>query len=208
MHTDELFIYNLFEAILKKSSTIDGRYFIAADYGSALNSGNVGKIVTDALSGMTAIDRKYPCALQFPPVEQVSSYKKGISKFRIDMFFLTKDGATGDNTLKSEDVTTRTSRRTVQQDWADMKALAMQFRVMLNKVSRLSTLRSVIHPLNEGSDSYSRISHSGNDKVNGIWLQFYLSLSSVPCDENLTDYPEGEGSIDIPSTDPQEILPH
>lgn len=182
---------------------MEGRFFVVRS-GSDANIDNHGEIVRDFMGGLTAA-RKYPAALLFPPYETVASYSKGWSTFRMVMYFLTKDGRTGANELKTPDYNALISDHSAILDWKDMRECAGDFRVALNNLTRQPVIGSKIRPSGT-ADSIDRITWAANDKLNGVRLQFDLDLF-MPCE--LADYPDNLFSlITIPDANPHPLHKH
>lgn len=178
----EIFIYELFEEILRHSTVIEGRFAVVKS-GADLNEANHAELVRDAIGGLTDA-RKYPAAILLPPSEMVPSYHKGWSTFRMTMYFLTKHGRTGANELKTPDYDALISEHTVMQDWKDMRECAGDFRVAFNRVSR--KLISSLRENNGNPDMIERVSWTNNDMLNGVRISFDVDLF-MPCEPS--DYP-------------------
>jgi hypothetical protein len=201
---NELFIYQLFKEIFRHSTVMEGRFFVVRS-GSDTNIDNHGEIVRDFMGGLTILNKKYPAAILFPPMESVQSYAKGWSTFRMVMYFLTKDGRTGANELKTPDYNALISDHSAILDWKDMRECAGDFRVALTSLVRQPSIGSKIRTTNS-SDSIDRITWVGNDKLNGVRLQFDLELF-MPCE--LADYPDNLFSlITIPDANPHPLHKH
>jgi len=201
---NELFLYNLFEAIFQHSTVMEGR-FVVVKSGADINESNHAEIVRDALDGLQDA-RKYPVPVLLPPQEIVPSYDKGWSTFRFVMYFLTTDGRTGLNELKSPDFDTLISNHPITYDWKDMRECAGNFRVAFNKVVRQPAIINTVRDNNRNPDVYDRISWSGNDRLNGVRVSFDVDMF-MPCD--LTDYPvDLLQVITIPDLNPHPLHKH
>ena len=67
---------------------------------------------------------------------------------------------------------------------------------MLKDVMKRQEIRSIYHDSTDNIDVITRFSLMNNDKVNGVWLQFYTQLAIKPCE--LTDYDVQAAAIQIP----------
>ena len=201
---NELFIYNLFQEILNHSTVIEGRFAVIKS-GADTNESNHGELVRDALGGLTTT-RKYPAAVLLPPMEIVPSYNKGWSTYRMVMYFLTLDGRTGANELKTADYDALISDHPVTHDWKDMRECAGNFRVAFNNVVRQPSVINQVRDNHTNPDMYERISWAGNDKVNGVRVSFEVDLF-MPCD--LADYPANIAQlVNIPYLNPHPLHKH
>lgn len=183
---NEQYIYSLIRAILSKSAVIQGRFAVAEGYGNDLNADNFGDLVRDALGGIKSA-RKYPCVILMPPTDAANS-TRNYSRYNIEMFFLTQTFQDGVNDLKGIVRDTNTSAIPIQDDWAQMRNVAGQFRRAFNEVVRS---RGLVHYVREAQglpDLYRRVSLRGNDRVSGVSLNFQIDIA-IDCGD-LTDYPE------------------
>lgn len=199
----ELFLYDrdagLFKQILKKSTVIQGRYFILTT-GNEINSSNLGQYISDALNGMQAVQQKYPICLCMPP----RSFPDKTEQFVFTMFFLTRSGLTGQNKIKAIDDETQASTHHTWYDWKDMSECARNFLGMLNKVLRLPGAKHAA--LSYDGTELTRLSNIGNDNISGVRLQFRIDMG-IDCD--LNDYPEGSiDDITIPSLNIHPLHKH
>lgn len=193
---DELFLYQLFLNILKKSTVIEGRFHVSKGYGNDLNANNFDEVIKDALSTITTA-RKYPVAILFPPVEAIGDYNKGWSSFKLKMFFVTTSFYDGFGDIKAINNFNNTSDHPITYDWKDMRECAGNFRVIFDKLTRNRSLLGIIRNGQKGNDIVERFSLSNNDRISGVSISFEVELF-MPC--SLTDYSDNDISlIEIPS---------
>lgn len=191
---NELFLYQLYQNIFKASSVIEGRFAVlksAAD----INTSNFDELVKDAISGLVGT-RKYPVVLLLPIFEQVPSYERGWATMRNHMFFLTADKRNGDGSIKAINTDLNASEHPAWYDWKDMREVAGNFRTKFNEVVRSAGLLTQIRELAKGVDTYSRVSMVGNDRLNGVGLQFNVEM--FICPTSVTDY---DPAVSIPIPD-------
>jgi hypothetical protein len=184
---NELFLYQLLENILKFSSVIEGRFFVAEGYGNDLNANNLNDIVKDALSNYKPTDRKYPLSLLLPPMEIVSSNEKmnGWTRFKLEQYFLTTTGYSGVGEFKSINRATNISEHPIRYDWKDMREVAGNFRRQFLEVLRTKRILNSIRPVSDSSDIYRRFSSMNNDNLSGVSVSWEVEIY-MPC--TMADY--------------------
>lgn len=197
---DELIFDELVRTILKTSSVIEGRYWTLEHYGNELNKDTLGDLIRDELGALDTDVRKYPGVFALPPTELIDSYSEGWSTFRIQQYFLTPIGRTGDNEIKDADLDLNVSTHSIQYDFKDMRECAINFRKTFNKYLKHNKYVKYLHELKSSRDSLRRMSNVGNDNLAGVWLTWDIRMV-IDCDNS--EYPVVEN---IPPIDIDNII--
>jgi hypothetical protein len=205
---NELFLYDrdagLFKQILKLSTVIEGRYFVAPAGGPEMNTSSMGSYINDALAGITAVDRKYPCAICLPPV---SIFDERDETIVFNLLFLTRSNHTGTNELKQANVAANVSTHHTWYDWKDMKECAQSFLAVLRSVIRNRKIGEVVLisqvNLTAGMQDIYRVSGLGNDNLNGVRVSFRMELHKICAAEDYSSTAAAE--VVIP---PAELHAH
>lgn len=158
-----LYIQQVFKAILDKSKTIQGRFFVCPNWGSEMNNPNI----EDAIPIGGEKETKWPAVLLMPPQKEgyyeYSGEYKGSGtdlwdSYVIKMLFLSKNS----------------EKHTIPELWHDMDRVSKNF---------CSVFEDVINPLGGNisfDDSFKPkslpITNIGNDKLSGILLSFKLNI--------------------------------
>lgn len=203
---EDLFLHDqekgLFKSILSKSSIIEGRYFVSPDYGFNLNTENLGAFFKDEKFGLSDPSQKYPMCVCITPksfIEQEQPGSPHTERFIYDLFFLTKDGRTGQNQIKSMDKHTGQSKHHIWYDWSDMKRVSSSFISMLNKVlqKRIPVTSPFRLQFDKSFIPVKRITQVNNDVVNGVAITITVTTTyNLMCDT--PDYEDVEvGDIEI-----------
>lgn len=195
---NELALYQLFRNILAASTVMEGRFFIVRQAAAEINMSNMGSVIADVLDGQT-IQKKYPCVVMLPPTETSYATDNGYSMMRLDLYFLTLEGRTGDGDVKSPDLETNRSQHTREEDWKDMRDCAGAFSSKMKELIRVPPLSQ--YTCIGGSESYTRMTARGSDGLNGVRLSFDMMLRIDKC--SYTEYP-AETVIEIPT----DLIPH
>lgn len=196
-------VIQLFRNILAKSIVIDGRLFVVRS-GADANATNMAQLVTDALDGQTE-GQKYPCAVLLPTHKTTVNNDKGYSNLSFQMYFLTLDERTGDGEIKSRDQETNMSTHTKEMDWQDMDKVATEFRKKLRDITRLPPVTKEVREVPGSHDTMYYITEKGNDRINGVKLEFELQVADDNC--QFADYPD-DTTIDIPDFSPHPLHTH
>lgn len=195
---NEIWVYSLYENILKASSVIEGRFVVMDGDPGDINTANFGQRLKDIIDGLK-ITRKYPAVVMLAPLNIDQNFIKNEGEiFKNNLLFLTEDGKNGDGTLKTPNNILGLSDHPPRYDWADMKAAATNFLRKLHETLKSDPeilqqyrFRSVQQII------YSRCSLLTTERLNGIRLSFD-TIIQTGCD--MSDYDE-ETEIIIPSTD-------
>ncbi len=201
---NELGVYQLFKNILSASTVIEGRFVILNRIAADMNSSNFGEDVLDALGGLT-VKKKYPAVVMMAPYETSLNDGKRTSSMKFEMYFLTKDGVTGDGNVKNRDVETNRTTHTKEEDWKDMREVAGNFRIKLREIVGKPPVCNQVREVKDSRDEYSRITYKMNDNVNGVKLCFELQL--VDDCTPLADYDE-DAEIVVPDLSPHPLHKH
>lgn len=178
---NELGIYTLFRNILNQSMVIGGRFFVLKDNQmNDVNAENFGDVVKDAFDGYTSA-RKYPACIMTPPTEKQAVGERGQPIMHVRMYFVTKQGQTGDGSIKAMNPNTITSEHTKEMDWKDMRECAANFYKVLRELIRKPPLSQQLGECRTGMITYSRVAARGNDNLNGVELTFELMYSDDNC---------------------------
>jgi hypothetical protein len=201
---NELILYAIFGAVLKKSRVIEGRFFVMPEGGAELNTNTIGATITDML-GNIASQKKYPAAVMLPPLELVSDHTKGWSRFKIRILFVTPKNSTGGE-MKNWQPTTNTSGHPTTFDWKDMRECAGDFRSALEQVILYNGVLDKIRPVDRSTDVYERMTLVANDKLNGVSLSFDIDIF-LPCE--LKDYRDVDlQAVTLNFNDPHPLHKH
>lgn len=163
----------LFHQLTKASKIMNGRYAVLPN-GGDINKGNL-------LSGIELPKGgKYPMVCCMAPFSTLpGSVENQFETFDFTIFFLAKSKVDGDNKLKKPDPSTNTSLHTTPEDWSDMKEVMMGWMNSLEKAGR--QLQHYFRLSSKGAWVIGRISHLGNDDVNGVYIRFSASIFD-PCE--------------------------
>lgn len=197
---NELVLYEIIKSILNESSVIEGRSFELEGYGNDLNKNNLGDLIRDQIDALDTDFRKYPGSFILPPTEIIESYAEGWATFRIEQYFLTPVGRTGDHEIKDPDLDLNVSKHSIKYDWKDMRECAINFRKTFNKYLIHNKYLNYFHELKSSRDIIRRVSNIGNDKLAGVWLTWELRMV-IDCENS--EYPE---IPDIPPTVIENII--
>lgn len=195
---NELALYQLFRNILAASTVMEGRFFIVRQAASEINVSNMSSVIADVLDSQT-IQKKYPCVVMLPPTETGYSMDNAYNTMRIDLYFLTLEGRTGDGDVKSPDLETNRSQHTREEDWKDMRECAGGFVAKLKELTRVPPLSQ--HLCMGTSQEYKRMTNRGSDGLNGVYLSFDMMMRQEVC--STAEYPAGT-VIAIPT----DFVPH
>lgn len=186
--TSYTFISQLFTAILSKSKSIEGRFYVCPKLGNEINSDDLGQVIQE---NTERLDKKYPLVLMMPPTMRGNYAGNDFGSYNITLFFLRTSYYGEDANINP---LTNTSMRTIMQDWAEMQAVWSDFGKALTKLQakgyyqqfRIGTREAIIQP----------ISSIGIDRASGVRVDFELQLP-YGC-EPLSDY-EDINLIEIPT---------
>lgn len=177
---NELNLYAIIEAILKKSKVIQGRFHVAPGEGSELNTNALDEMVTDMLGSITTTGKKYPLSLMLPPVEIVNEAKPGWSRFKVRLFFLTSKSSV-DGQLKNLHGRSNTSGHTTMMDWKDMRECSQDFIKAFEYTLKKHNALDKIRPVDSEPIFVERYTKLGNDKANGVSISMAIDLY-MPCE--------------------------
>lgn len=204
MIVSELFLYDrdagLFKQILLKSKVMQGRYFII----------NSGFDVTSA-DLTTLLPQTYPCVIMTPFRSNLLAPDYTQESLPIDLYFVAKSKATGDNQIKSVNLTTLTPGHFFWQDWKDMKECAKSFLQALKQVIRNSRvngqpLHGIVSLDPRTNPTIVRFANTTNNILSGAKLSFNVLLNSG-CDSD--DYTQDDiNQIQIPTLNLHPLHKH
>lgn len=203
------YILAVYQAILAKSSAIQGRVFMAPFWASELNTENLNQIVADSLDG--TLKKQYPLSLILPPVADVEApvYENMGSwdTYIINQLFLKQEARTSDGQIQDINPLINNSQHTIVQDWHDMNRVAVSFLRMLRTTVIDSDLGSTFRTSDRAPYRIVPVTRLGNDKLNGVLMSYRIQVfdSCTP----IEDYPAGSGDdITLPVGDqhPQHQL--
>lgn len=197
----DTFIQELFTNVMSKSRGMRGRLFLCPDFGTEINTDELGVIIED-LVVPDRLEKFCPLSLLMPPVSQgqYTTKKNGWEKNLFTMFFLTTSYYSGTNQTINPNPNTKTSKHTIPQDWDDMKRCATNFIYVLNKFSKDQGLINTSFRLDQERDQViTRVSKIGTKRLSGVKLEFMGSVF-IGCE--LEDYDVDEiASIEVPEAD-------
>lgn len=190
------YIHSLFSSILAQSVTI--QKLVLLPEGDELNYDDFKEILVDKTPGA-----KFPIAAWKPPRSSgpfVAKYDEW-EDYRIEMFFLNTTYYNGANQVSRPNSGTRTSSKSVIEEWDDMKLSAVDFLRVLQLVLKGQNSESV-NMLNlvqlSSKDKYiDPVSFAGTTRLSGVRLSFTMKLFTN-C--NIQDYIDG-GLIVLPESD-------
>lgn len=199
---DELFAYDenkgLFKEILKQSFVMEGRYHVSYMNGQDLNTNNLGNLIAELPI------KKYPLTVCLSPISQINTSLDGQTKedFIFNLIFLCKSY----NVANGINDKTRKAVHDIPYDWKDMKQCAMDFLIMLDKITRQKKLANGLpvctqFNINLNSINVKRLSKFNEDRVSGVWVSFAANMFGSDC--GIMDYTLA--SIDL-ITIPNEVI--
>jgi hypothetical protein len=191
------YIQSLFRSILLQSKQIQGRLVLMPE-GDELNYDDFKRVLSEVTTGS-----KFPCAAWKPPRSSgkfVAKYDEW-EEYRMEMFFLNTTFYTGTNQIAKPNPGTRTSSKSVIEEWDEMKVAAVDFIRVLQLVLKGNNTDSVnmldVIQLSSKEKFIDPISFTGTSRLSGVRLSFILKIFTN-C--NIQDYVDG-GLIVLPDSD-------
>ena len=195
MIIDELSVYgqrkSIFKGLAEASPTLQGRYHVSPNYGYDLNTNNLQKFIKDPLYGLSAVNQKYPiCVCMTPKSRPTRINGMRWEKIFFSLYFLRKSFITGDNQIDTPDDFVNTqSQLLIEQDWSEMKNVAVTFLFGLEdhldgSTTEIIVGKSILYKgvLNiEDKSDIIRLSRFNNDDLTGVQLNVIMNLNLIDC---------------------------
>jgi hypothetical protein len=166
--------------------------------GDELNYDDFKRVLTEVTTGT-----KFPAAAWKPPRSNgkfIAKYDEW-EEYRIEMFFLNTTYYTGTNQISRPNSGTRTSSKSVIEEWDDMKVAAVDFIRVLQLVLKGNNTDSVnmldAIQLSSKEKFIDPISFAGTQRLSGVRLTFILKIFTNCL---IQDYVDG-GIIVLPESD-------
>ena len=172
------FISENIKAVLDKSSTIEGRFFVCPDWAAEINSSNLGQLVTAATGDENY--KNFPAALLMPPAiaGDLVNLQPGRLLYGITMLFLTTTYYDSNNNVKAPSNYTGHSTHTVPMDWHDMQRCAHDFMRMFAHGLQVNDMQPFIYIDDRNRQEMQLISKIGTARLSGVSTQqIFLVLS-------------------------------
>jgi hypothetical protein len=187
------FILETSRAVLRLSSAIRGRVFLAPFMASELSSPNLQQLISDTLSG--SMQKVYPLSLMLPPMLRGDISEGTWRDYTIQQLFLKQEGRTSKGNIQNPAPAINQSMHTIPQNYIEALRKATGDDPEFLKVFRVSEAVG---------QSLVPVTRLGSDKLNGVMLTYTISLFE-PC--TLEDYPDGLETIVLPSGDMHPVHP-
>jgi len=191
------YIQSLFRSILLQSKQIQGRLVLMPE-GDELNYDDFKRVLTEVTTGS-----KFPAAAWKPPRSNgkfIAKYDEW-EEYRIEMFFLNTTYYTGTTQISKPNSGTRTSSKSVIEEWDDMKVAAVDFIRVLQLVLKGNNTDSVnmldAIQLSSKEKFIDPVSFAGTSRLSGVRLTFILKIFTNCL---IQDYVDG-GIIVLPESD-------
>lgn len=191
------YIHSLIKSILTQSKQIQGRV-VAMPEGDELNYDDFSRVLAEITKGP-----KFPAVAWRPPrssgkfVPKIEEWEE----YSMELFFLNTTYYTGTNQIAKPNPGTRTSTKSVVEEWDDMKVAAVDFLRVLQLVLKGNNADSVnmlnLVQLASREKFIDPISFNGTMRLSGVRLRFILRVFAN-C--NIQDYVDG-GLIVLPDAD-------
>jgi len=198
------FIEDLNRSVLLQSAAIQGRFFLCPLGGQELNQPSLEEVVKATFDGKGLQKKEYPLVIMMPPYSSGDYGKKQYWKnYSISMYFLQQHGADlpGGAGPMAMNPSNGMSNHTVIQDWHDMERVALDYFFVMRQLVTGKNLSTYYRVSDKEEVSCSPVSMIGNDRTNGVLLQYGASVFMDHC-AGPVDYPANFSQIiNISTTD-------
>lgn len=204
---DELFIYgtrdSVFKQIVNRMPVFNGRYFVAPNYGSELNTSTLETYMKDIGYGIVGLEQKYPIVICLPPSSRpITINSQAYEQMNFSLLFLRNTFTDGQSNSQDVDPDTNVSTLLIEECWSEMKTQSTIFLNILDKTLRGTIFingvegpfRSIFYVhKNELASigrasvttemSVTRLSKYNNDNISGVQLNFVGLMAGNTCEE-------------------------